>query len=151
MQIRTAELSDLDGLSRLFDAYRQFYGQEPDLDGAASFIGQRLSLNDSVILLAISDESPVGFTQLYPSFSSVSMQRIYILNDLYVSLEARRKGAATSLLDAAERFAVGQRASKLTLATEVTNGLAQSLYETQNWKKNQRFVHYSKSLESTSI
>jgi len=33
----------------------------------------------------------MGFAQLYPSFSSVSMKRLWILNDLFVSSEARGK------------------------------------------------------------
>ena len=105
MDTRKAEHSDLAQVSVLFDAYRQFYGQESDLDGSTDFIRERLASKDSEILLAVSEDKVVGFAQLYPSFSSVSMKRVFILNDLFVSPDVRKRGAGTALLKAAERFA----------------------------------------------
>src|SRR6516162_3796139 len=103
-----AGLEHLDVLTGLFDAYRQFYGQEPDLPGARRFLEERLRGRDSVVLLAVRDDDPgtgVGFVQLYPSFSSVSMRPIWILNDLFVTPPARRAGVARSLLGAAYEVA----------------------------------------------
>ena len=42
MQIFKATLAHIEETSRLFDAYRQFYGQAPDSDEATRFIGERL-------------------------------------------------------------------------------------------------------------
>jgi GNAT superfamily N-acetyltransferase len=58
-----------------------------------------------VILTATDKGSMVGFAQLYPSFSSVLMKRIWILNDLFVEKDFRREGVAKLLMDAAERYA----------------------------------------------
>jgi hypothetical protein len=90
MGVRTirAGLEHLDVLTGLFDSYRQFYGQEPDLPGARRFLEARLRCRDSVVFLAFRDDATrtsVGFVQLYPSFSSVSMKPIWILNDLFVA------------------------------------------------------------------
>ena len=34
--------------------------------------------------MAFDGDNPIGFVQLYPSFSSVSMMRSWVLNDLFV-------------------------------------------------------------------
>lgn len=77
-------------IAPLFDAYRQFYGQTPDLEGARQFLFERLQGGESVIFAVMEGENALGFTQLYPSFSSVSMKPIWILNDLFVVEKARR-------------------------------------------------------------
>jgi hypothetical protein len=85
-----ASAEHLDGLSSLFDHYRVFYGQTSDREGARTFLCDRLQHKDSVIFVAIAPDGYAGFTQLYPSFSSVSMGQVWILNDLYVSESYRR-------------------------------------------------------------
>ena len=80
--VRRAGHEDLDALAELFDSYRQFYGQSPDVGAARNFIEARLAAEDSVILIAAMDGGrALGFTQLYPTFSSIRMARSYILND----------------------------------------------------------------------
>lgn len=148
MEIRQAEISDLDDLSALFDEYRQFYEQESNINAARSFIEERLSRNDSVILMGLNAEKPVGFIQLYPSYSSIAMQRSFILNDLYVCPSARNKGVATALLEQSEALAFKAGAVRLTLATEITNAAAQAIYEKLGWQKNERFIYFNKSIEA---
>ena len=91
--VREAQSGDLEPLARLFDEYRQFYEQASDLEGARRFLAERGSRHESVVFLAIDSVSgtAVGFTQLYPSFSSISMKRVWILNDLYVREEYRNR------------------------------------------------------------
>src|SRR5882757_6888198 len=98
VEIRQATVADLNLLTPLFDAYRQFYRQPSDLERARRFLLERLEHNQSVILLAFDDDAAIGFTQLYPSFSSGAMASIFILNDLFVAPEARRRGAGSALL-----------------------------------------------------
>ena len=71
--VRQAALADLDLVAPLFDAYRQFYGRASDLAAATAFLRDRFGHGQSVIFLALDGAEPVGFTQLYPSFSSVSL------------------------------------------------------------------------------
>jgi GNAT superfamily N-acetyltransferase len=137
-----AELDDLDALVPLFDAYRRFYGQASDLPGARAFLADRFKRGESVIFLAVVDGAIVGFTQLYPSFSSVSIRRLWVLNDLFVTPDARKSGAGRALLERAERWAAETGAKGLTLSTQVTNLGAQRLYEACGWTKDDEFLHY---------
>lgn len=146
--VRQATVADLDSLVPLFDAYRQFYRKPSDLALAKQFLLERFQHNESIIFIAIdNDGSAIGFTQLFPSFSSVSAARIFILNDLFVSAGARRKGAAASLLRAARDFARMTGAVRLTLSTEVTNSGAQALYELHGWVRQTDFHVYNLPLE----
>jgi GNAT superfamily N-acetyltransferase len=140
--VRQATLADLDALAPLFDGYRQFYGRAADPVAARQFLLERFNHGESVIFMAHCDGVPVGFTQLYPSFSSVSMARIFILNDLYVTEEGRRNGVASALISAAVAFAKTVGAVRLTLSTAVTNTPAQSLYGAMGWTKDEQFFVY---------
>ena len=103
--VRQATIFDLDLIAPLFDAYRQFYRKQSDLGLARRFLLERFQHNQSIVFLALlPDGSAVGFTQLFPSFSSASAARIFILNDLYVQPEARRKRVGALLLAAAASF-----------------------------------------------
>ena len=139
-----AELDDLDALVPLFDGYRRFYEQPSDVAGARAFLGERIKRNESVIFLAVADGTIVGFTQLYPLFFSVSMERLWLLNDLFVAADARRTGAGRALLERAERHAREMGAKGLTLTTGNANLTAQRLYESCGWTRDTEFTHYQR-------
>ena len=146
--VRQATVADLDLLVPLFDAYRQFYRRPGDLDLARRFLLDRLRHNQSVIFVALQrNGSAVGFTQLFPSFSSASAGRIFILNDLFVAPQARRRGVGAALLDAAAKFGRAAGALRLTLSTEVSNETAQALYEANGWRRQTDFYVYNLPLE----
>ena len=144
--IRQAVLADLDAVVGLFDAYRQFYGQASDLVAARNFLKARFEHGQSVVLLAESQGQAVGFAQLYPSFSSVSMARVYVLNDLYVAPSARRMGVGERLLTAASDHALQMGAVRLSLTTNVHNLPAQALYESMGWARDQKYHAYHLAL-----
>lgn len=146
MKIVRATEEHLDLLSPLFDAYRQFYRQAPDPEGVRTFLADRIVNDESVIFLAIAGESGAGFTQLYPSFSSVGMKKLWVLNDLYVDPEYRNMGIATSLIDKARELGQETNAGSLMLETEVTNVGAQRLYEKTGWKRSTDYFVYYLSL-----
>ncbi len=131
--VRRTGLTHLDVVARLFDQYRGFYGQPSDPALATAFIRARMERDESVIFLAWNDDAAVGFTQLYPAFSSVSASRVWILNDLLVVPEARRKGVARALLSAAAEFARADGALRLELETDRDNTSAQALYRAMGW------------------
>jgi ribosomal protein S18 acetylase RimI-like enzyme len=142
--IRQASVDDLELIAPLFDAYRQFYKQPPDLELARAFLLERLRNNESVIFLALdSGGSAVGFTQLYPSFSSGMARRIFVLNDLFVLPVARRTGVGASLLRAAAEFGQQAGAARLTLSTALDNVSAQALYESAGWRRDTVFCTYN--------
>ena len=140
--VRQATAADLDLLMPLFDGYRQFYRQQSEPDRIRQFLLDRFEHNQSILFLALIDGVAVGFTQLYPSFSSGALARIFILNDLFVDPYARRSGAGAALLSAAAHYAREVRALRLILSTKATNSTAQSLYENLGWKLNSDFVTY---------
>ncbi len=140
--VRRATLDDLDALTPLFDAYRSFYGRVSDLPAARAFLAARLELGESVVFLAFAGNEPVGFTQLYPSFSSVSVARLHVLNDLFVSERGRRGGVGKRLLYAAIEYARGDGAVRLVLSTARTNHAAQALYESTGWKRDDEYLVY---------
>jgi ribosomal protein S18 acetylase RimI-like enzyme len=132
---RITTLDDIEVIAPLFADYRVFYAQPHDLDAAREFLHARLSQNESTVILAYSDgeSKPVGFTQLYPMFSSVRTARTYILNDLYVAATARRTGVGEALLHAAAEFGRSRGAIRLELETTPENLTAQSLYRAHGW------------------
>jgi GNAT superfamily N-acetyltransferase len=141
-QIVCVRADQVDLVAPLFDAYRQFYGQASDLARAREFLLKRLQQQQSVILAVVEDDRALGFTQLYPSFSSVSMKPTWILNDLYVAESARRKGVGAQLLMAARDHALQTGAVRLELATAVDNHSAQALYEKLGWRRDTTFYRY---------
>ena len=103
---------------------------------------ERLKGDESVIFLALAGEKAVGFVQLYPCFSSTAMKRMWILNDLFVTPEARRGGAAKALMERARQWAVETKADGLWLETAVDNHPAQRLYESLGWKRDNDYYRY---------
>ena len=145
--MRSAQLSDLLPLSRLFDAYRQFYEQAPDIDLATEFISARLTQQDSVIFVAVgADDKPLGFCQLYPSFCSILATKTAVLYDLFVEASARKTGAGTALMLAAKTYAEDNHFARLDLTTAKTNLNAQKLYESLGWVRDDIFLSYNLSI-----
>ncbi len=125
----------------LFDAYRVFYGRNSNPEAARKFLEERFDRNESILFLALHNEKPVGFTQLYTTFSSTSLQPIFILNDLFVDKAYRKMGIGEALLEKAKEYCVKLGYKGLALETETDNP-AQKLYERLGWKKDSRWFHY---------
>ena len=142
--VRAAAADDLPRLAAMFDAYREFYGQKPAGEQAATaFLRERLETGDSRILVAEAAGEVVGFAQLYPLLSSVAMRRCWVLNDLYVDPARRGGGAAGALLDRAAQIGRETGAPYLELATARDNRAAQTLYEKHGWRRDDVFVSYN--------
>jgi GNAT superfamily N-acetyltransferase len=140
--VRQAVRADVELLASLFDAYRQFQGERADLVAARSFLRERLDRDESIVFLAERGGAAAGFAQLYPSFSSVALARVFLLNDLYVDAGARRAGVASRLLAAVEAHARTLGAVRLTLFVARPNTTAQALYASRGWAKDEQFFVY---------
>ncbi|WP_374249250.1 N-acetyltransferase family protein [Thermomonas sp.] len=136
LSITRAGPAELDALSQLFDAYRQFYGQPSDLARARQWLRERLRFGESVVLVARRGVALIGFAQLYPMFSSVRTARTWILNDLYVDAGARRSGVGHALLEAAAAFARADGAAGIALETAQDNAAARALYRAAGWQED---------------
>ena len=141
MIIRRAKKKDIDKLSVLFDKYRIFYKQSSDINNAKSFLKKRMKRMESVIFVAEERKELIGFIQLFPIFSSVSMKRTGLLNDLYVNEKARGMGTASKLLDAARDFGAKTNSKWLILQTAADNFTAQKVYEKNGWVKETDFFY----------
>lgn len=147
LDVRQAAIRDLESLVPLFDAYRRFYRQPSDPEGARRFLRDRFEHGQSVVFLASHGPAAVGFTQLYPIFSSTTMRRSFLLNDLYVAEPGRRLGAGRRLLEAAAAHGRAFGAQSLMLQTARDNQPAQALYESAGWKRDQTFLVYELDLD----
>ena len=143
VRIVRVERKHLEDVIPLFDEYREFYEAKSDHAAARAFLTERTERDESVIFLAYVDSRPVGFTQLYPSFSSVSLKPLWILNDLFVRSDGRRVGVGRALLERARQHAVETGTKGLVLSTAVTNTPAQALYESAGWRRDDEFIHYN--------
>jgi ribosomal protein S18 acetylase RimI-like enzyme len=143
VRIRPAQARDLGEVARLFDAYRQFYGQTADLEAAQAFLRARFERHESVLLVAEAGAGLCGFTQLYPTFCSVAAAPVFVLYDLFVEPDARRGGVGRALLRAAREHARACGAVRLELATARVNAPAQALYQSEGWVRDEEFYRYS--------
>ncbi|MET0339869.1 MAG: GNAT family N-acetyltransferase [Polyangiales bacterium] len=148
LTVLRATLEHVDLLTPLFDGYRQFYRQPSDLARARAFLTERLERDESVVFLALDHDDDVacGFTQLYPSFSSVRTQRTWVLNDLFVDPAQRRRGTARALLDAAHAHAAETGAAWVSLSTEQTNETAKALYVATGYVQSSDFAYLTYKL-----
>lgn len=140
-QITKVTSSDLPELHVLVEKYRAFYKQV-ESEKTSSFLEQRIASNEAVAFIARVDGNAIGFTLLYPTFSTVSLSSIWLLNDLYVDESARGQGIATELMEVAESAAQQAGATRVFLRTANDNLPAQALYEGRNWVKDEVFRRY---------
>ncbi|HEY9256487.1 GNAT family N-acetyltransferase [Chitinophaga sp.] len=146
MEVIQATELHLNEVAVLFDAYRSYYDQAPDFKGALAFITDRIAKHDSEIFVVLEGDEIVGFTQLYPIFTSLGMKRGWLLNDLYVLEAHRGKGAGKALVDAAAAHGKKTDAAWLMLQTYVANTRAQALYEKEGFIKDINSYYYYKAL-----
>ncbi len=143
LAIRRASPADVDRIVPLFGAYREFYRQRADPAAERRFLGDRLAAEEAVVFLAEAGGTAIGFTLLYPVFSSERLKRGWILNDLYVVPEHRARGVGARLLRRASEFARESGAAFVALETAKDNP-AQRLYAAEGWVRDDVFLHFEK-------
>ena len=147
IKVTRASEDDVDKISVLFDLYRRFYDEEPDLALAKHYIRDRLKTNSSVIFIAWgTDNQALGFTQLYSTFCSVDATPIIVLYDLYVDSTSRQLGIGKALMNQARAYAKEVGVSRIDLETATDNIQAQSLYESLGYERDTGFYKYSLAL-----
>ena len=137
MNYRKATPKDLGQLTELFDAYRVFYRKTTDIEGAKTFLKERITNKDSKIFVAETTENKlIGFVQLYPLFSSTRMKSFWLLNDLFVHPESRSKGVSIGLIDKAKELVLESKACGMFLETEKSNLIGNKLYPKTGFELN---------------
>lgn len=142
IKIKQAHSSHLNALARLFDAYRVFYKKESNLDAAKRFLNERMQQKESMIFVALLEEQLVGFTQLYPLFSSTNMTKLWLLNDLYVEPKQRGKHISKGLIKAAQEHCKLTKANGISLETEKNNVPGNALYPKMGFALDQEHNFY---------
>ena len=141
------KIDELDALVPLFDQYMVFYGKDSNLDGYREYLRERIEKNEATVFLARSvTGQPIGFVLNYYSFSSVSLGKIIVLNDLYVTAEARNQGIGEALIEQTLGLAKECGAVRVDLGTAKDNVIAQGLYEKIGFVKDTDFYSYSYSI-----
>ena len=144
MVIKKATINDLKLLVELFDKYRVFYDKESDKQKAEEFLSDRLKLNDSEIFVAeTNNNNLVGFVQLYPLFSSTRMQRLWLLNDLFVDKGNRGNGISKQLIETSKEFCKQTNACGIILETAKTNSIGNDLYPKVGFSVDLEHNYYS--------
>ena|SRR5579884_1031867 len=145
-EIKAAELGDAETLGELFDAYRRFYGRPAAPSAARRYVEERITNGPTRFFLSRAEGRTTGFVHLLPSFDTLKMAPMWLLEDLYVIPSARLSGTGTALLRHAEAFARETGASRLTLSTAHDNHRAQRLYERNGWVLDTEFRYYHRIL-----
>ena len=148
--IRAANLDDLLDLTRLYIAYRVFYGEPPAEASSERFIRERVSSSAGRYFLAWEGYEertpPIGFMHLMPSTNTLAMRPIWLLEDLYIEPAARRRGIASCLLREAEAFARRTGAERITLSTAHNNEIAHSIYRRAGYEREEHFWYFHRVL-----
>ena len=149
MRIIQATPEHLNLLTPMFVKYRELYDAMPYPETSRSFLEKRLERKESVIYLAMADHEDklLGFCQLYPSFSSLSLKRVWILNDIYVCQDARRQLVADRLIQTAKQMAKETNAVRLRVSTSINNEVAQKVYESIGFREDSKFKNYTLELD----
>ncbi|MGB0835348.1 MAG: GNAT family N-acetyltransferase [Psychrobium sp.] len=144
MTLVLAELRHIDAVVPVMDEYRAFCGFESKGSETQQFLQQIIANQQSKLFLAVDEQTQqvMGFVNLYPSFSTLALKPIWILNDLAVSSRFRGRGLAKELIDGALEFAKLSGAIRVELKTEVTNTRAQALYKSLDFNIDNDNVYY---------
>ncbi|CDF80985.1 N-acetyltransferase GCN5 [Formosa agariphila KMM 3901] len=143
MTYRKVVKEDVKSVAELFDAYRVFYEKESDLKGAEKFLSERLKRRDSEIFVAENESQKlVGFVQLYPLFSSTRMEKLWLLNDLFVTSDFRGQGVSVNLIEKAKQLVVKTHACGMFLETSKSNIVGNKLYPKTGFKLNEDSNYY---------
>ncbi|MEV7173124.1 N-acetyltransferase family protein [Streptomyces sp. JL4002] len=142
--VRVAGEADVDTAAALFRGYLDFYEVAPaDPDAPRAFLAERIAKDESLVLLAdVPGAGTVGFAQVYRTFSSLSLKAGWVLNDLYVAPSGRRTGAGRALLHEVLRRAREAGVAGVQLETAYDNAVAQSLYESEGFVREEFHVYF---------
>jgi GNAT superfamily N-acetyltransferase len=115
----------------LIAAYQRFYEvEEIDEERNRIFFRRFLAPSEIGMLLGARDgERLLGYACLYWHFSSLAPAETVLMNDLFVTAEARGKGVGRALIEAAREVARERGCATLEWSTAPDNHTAQRLYD----------------------
>lgn len=145
MRIATAGEHDLPDLLPLMRAYCDFYEVAPPDDALLAMARALVAdpEHEGVQLIAREREGrAIGFATIFWSWSTLKAARIGVMNDLFVTAEARGAGAADALIAACLERCRERGAVSLTWQTARDNQRAQAVYDRVGGKRSE-WLDYS--------
>lgn len=142
---RKATINDLEQLTNLFDQYVVFYKNPSNYEKHYRYLKERLQNNEAIIFVATDDENEnklIGFALIYVTFSSLALNKILILNDLFVDSSARKKGIGEKLILQTVELAKELGANDIRLRTAKNNTVAQGLYHKMGFVREDFLYSY---------
>jgi GNAT superfamily N-acetyltransferase len=139
IEVAPVEEGEFEALLPLIAAYQRFYEvDDVDTDRNRSFFRRFLAPSADGELLAARDEGGeiLGYTCLYWHFSSTRAVETVLMNDLFVTPEARGRGVGRALIEASRAVARARGAAWLEWATAPDNHTAQRLYDSMTSEKS---------------
>jgi GNAT superfamily N-acetyltransferase len=149
MTVRRVTEADLDDLLALMRGYCDFYAADTP-DEALLALSRALLAdpdNEGVQLIARDDAGrAVGFATVYWTWQTLAASRLAVMNDLFVTADARGTGLADTLIAACVDEARAKGATSLSWQTAKDNHRAQKLYDRIGAKRSE-WVDYSLPVE----
>jgi ribosomal protein S18 acetylase RimI-like enzyme len=142
LKIIRANKNHIEGVSILFDFYRQFYKYQKDLKNSKNYIHERIINEESIIFIATDNKRVVAFVQLYETFDSLNLNKKIVLYDLYVLEKYRKLGIGRKLMNKSKEFAINNKFSRIELSTSIDNYDAQKLYESLDYIRDKEYYNY---------
>lgn len=142
MNIKRCDINDLELLIPLFDDYRQHFKQSSEPELIQEFLAQRIESDDVIIYLAHTNNDIHGFVLLYPSYSSIGLSKIWILNDFYLRSGNQKRLMAKQLLDQLVADCKEAGAIRIEVTTRKENHKLHNLYKEYGFEKDYKYDHY---------
>jgi GNAT superfamily N-acetyltransferase len=137
---------DLPELMPLIRAYLDFYEAKPPDESMLALSRSLIAEpeREGVQFIARGeDERAVGFASLFWTWTTTRGGRLGVMNDLFVTPEARGSGTAEALIEACRDRCVQRGAVALTWQTAVDNRRAQALYDRIGGERSDQWLDYT--------
>jgi GNAT superfamily N-acetyltransferase len=126
--------ADLDDLLPLMRGYCDFYGVSPSDDSLLALSRALIAdpEREGVQLIARESAPParaVGFATVFWTWQTLDASRLAVMNDLFVTAEARGTGVAAALIAACRERAAEHGATRLAWQTAKDNHRARAVYD----------------------
>jgi GNAT superfamily N-acetyltransferase len=141
--------ADLPDLLPLMRGYCDFYEVDPPDDALLAM--SRVLIEDPErqglqLIARDADGRAVGFATIFWTWSTLSADRLGVMNDLFVSSDARGGGVADALIAACADQCRERGVPELAWQTAHTNERARAVYERVGATRDERWLDYSLSV-----